>query len=188
MTSVPFDICLRCRVLHPFYVTDQTLSGSFCSSIPGKIFAWKNKPKISGLYRKNIENIAGHASETERRAETIEREIAKLKMTEYMTKHIGEIFEGRISGVTSFGMFVELPNTIEGLVKLQDMKDDYYNYDPEMHHHIGERSGKIYRLGQDIKVMVAKADINLKQIDFEIDVEHFKQNILAKIDLRHILK
>ncbi|MBC3798001.1 ribonuclease R [Acetobacterium tundrae] len=132
-------------------------------SLLGKI-----NPKSVDYIEKNIENIAGHASETERRAETIEREITKLKMTEYMTRHIGEIFEGRISGVTSFGMFVELQNTIEGLVKLQDMKDDYYNYDPEMHHHIGEHSGKIYRLGQDIKVMVAKADINLKQIDFEI--------------------
>ena len=125
-----------------------------------------NKRAVDYL-EKNIENIASHASETERQAENIEREITKLKMTEYMTRHIGEVFTGRISGVTSFGFFVELENTIEGLVRLQDLKDDYYNYDPDLHQHIGEHRGKIYRLGQEIKIRVAKADINAKQIDFE---------------------
>ena len=124
--------------------------------------------KMASYVERNIAAIAEHASETERRAENIEREITKLKMTEYMTKHLGEVFEGRISGVTSFGMFVELPNTIEGLIKLQDLRDDYYIYDPEMHQHIGEHTRKIYRLGQDIQVQAVKADINLRQIDFEI--------------------
>lgn len=131
-------------------------------TISGKI----NKKSMDYL-ETNIENIAKHASETERRAENIEREITKLKMTEYMTRHIGEEFEGRISGVTSFGFFVELENTIEGLVRLQDLKDDFYNYDPDLHQHIGEHRGKIYCLGQTIKIRVAKADVGSKQIDFE---------------------
>nr|WP_320026072.1 ribonuclease R [uncultured Acetobacterium sp.] len=130
------------------------------------IFGKINKRSMDYL-QKNIESIASHTSETERRAENIEREITKLKMTEFMTRHIGEIFTGRISGVTSFGFFVELENTIEGLVRLQDLKDDYYNYDPDLHQHIGEHRGKIYRLGQEIKIKVAKADVNAKQIDFE---------------------
>ncbi|MGV8905727.1 MAG: ribonuclease R [Acetobacterium sp.] len=116
----------------------------------------------------HIEDIGQHCSATERQAEKIEREITKLKMTEYMTAHIGETFEGRISGVTSFGFFVELPNTVEGLVRLQNMRDDYYVYDPDLHQHIGERTGKFYRLGQEVCIKVAKTDIDLKQIDFEL--------------------
>ncbi|MDD3306589.1 MAG: ribonuclease R [Acetobacterium sp.] len=131
-------------------------------ALTGKI----NKKSLDYL-EANIEAVAKHASETERRAETIEREITKLKMTEYMTRHIGEEFCGRISGVTSFGFFVELENTIEGLVRLQDLKDDFYNYDPELHQHIGEHRGKIFRLGQEIRIKVAKADVSSKQVDFE---------------------
>jgi len=116
----------------------------------------------------NIEDIGQHSSATERQAEKIEREITKLKMTEYMSAHIGESFEGRISGVTSFGFFVELANTVEGLVRLQNMRDDYYVYDPDLHQHIGERTGKFYRLGQEVCIKVAKTDIDLKQIDFEL--------------------
>jgi len=136
-------------------------------SLQGKI-----GKKLAAYVERNIAEIARHASETERRAEEIERDVTKLKMTEYMTRHLGEIFAGRISGVTSFGLFVELPNTIEGLVKLQDMRDDYYIYDPELHQHVGEHTNKIYRLGQDIRVQAVKADINLRQIDFEIVTEN----------------
>jgi len=131
-------------------------------AIAGKI----NKKSLDYL-EANIESVAKHASETERRSENIEREITKLKMTEYMTRHLEEEFIGRISGVTSFGFFVELENTIEGLVRLQDLKDDFYNYDPELHQHIGEHRGKIFRLGQEIRIKVAKADVSSKQIDFE---------------------
>ncbi len=141
---------------------DLLIHRYLAKAINGKI----NKKSMDYL-EANIENIAKHASETERRAENIEREITKLKMTEYMTRHLGEEFEGRISGVTSFGFFVELDNTIEGLVRLQDLKDDFYNYDPELHQHMGEHRGKIYCLGQAIKIRVAKADVGSKQIDFE---------------------
>jgi ribonuclease R len=134
----------------------------------GKMIKGKISDKSMEYLNKNIEKIGENSSFAERQAEKIEREITKLKMTEYMTKHIGEIFPGRISGVTSFGFFVELPNTVEGLVRLQDMKDDYYNYDPDLHQHIGERTGKFYRLGQEVQVKVSKADVDSKQIDFQI--------------------
>jgi len=132
-------------------------------SLNGKL----NQKTIDYL-EKHIDAVGVHSSETERQAEKIEREVTKLKMTEYMTAHIGETFEGRINGVTSFGFFVELPNTVEGLVRLQNMKDDYYLYDPDLHQHIGERTGKFYRLGQAVKIRVAKADVDLKQIDFDL--------------------
>ncbi|WKY49105.1 ribonuclease R [Eubacteriaceae bacterium ES3] len=124
--------------------------------------------KTKDYLMNHLEDIAKHTSEAERRAETIEREITKLKMTEFMTRHIGDIFEGRISGVTSFGLFVELPNTIEGLVRLQDLSDDYYVLDQDLHQYVGERNRKIYRLGEPVSVRVMKADVLNKEIDFEI--------------------
>jgi ribonuclease R len=132
-----------------------------------KALGGKITDKARSFLQANIESIALHASETERQAETIEREVVKLKMTEYLTRHIGDEFTGRISGVTSFGFFVELPNTIEGLVRLENMRDDYYNYDPDLHLHVGEHRGKIYRLGQEVRIRVLKADVSAKQIDFE---------------------
>ena len=132
-------------------------------SLHGKI-----SEKTVEYLEKHIEDIGQHSSETERQAEKIEREITKLKMTEYMSAHLGETFEGRISGVTSFGFFVELDNTVEGLVRLQNMRDDYYVYDPDLHQHIGERTGKFYRLGQEVCIKVLKTDVDLKQIDFEL--------------------
>ena len=125
-------------------------------------------PKEVKYLKGHIDEIAKHCSERERRADDIEREVDKIKMVEYMSRHIGETFSGQISGVTSFGFFVELPNTIEGLVRLQSLKDDYYYYDEEMHQQVGERFGKIYKLGQDVTVKLIHADINNRQIDFEI--------------------
>ena len=110
-------------------------------------------PKEVKYLKGHIDEIAKHCSERERRADDIEREVDKIKMVEYMSRHIGETFSGQISGVTSFGFFVELPNTIEGLVRLQQ---------------VGERFGKIYKLGQDVTVKLIHADINNRQIDFEI--------------------
>lgn len=124
--------------------------------------------KTKDYLHNHLEELAKHSSETERRAETIEREITKLKMTEHMTRHLGDIFEGRISGVTSFGLFVELANTIEGLVRLQDLSDDYYVLDPDLHQYVGERTRKIYRLGEPVSVRVMRADVLNREIDFEI--------------------
>ena len=81
-----------------------------------------------------------------------------------MQDKVGEVFDGIISGVTSFGMFVELDNTIAGLVRLSDMHDDYYIYDMERYSLTGERTKKVYKIGDEVKVQLIKVDMNLKQI------------------------
>ena len=117
--------------------------------------------------KKEIHSIATHCSETERRAESLERTLEKIKMTEYMSQYIGDIFEGTICSVTAFGFFVQLPNTIEGLVHVQNLDDDYYHYDESLNLFHGERFGKIYRLGQKITVRLIASDPSSKQIDFK---------------------
>lgn len=128
----------------------------------------KLSPKRQGTLNKQMPEISKHCSLTERRAEEAERETEKLKKVEYMEQHIGEEFEGVISGITSWGMYVELPNTVEGLIHVVAMDDDYYIYDEEHMLFIGERTKKIFRLGDQVKVLVAKADRIRRQIDFEL--------------------
>lgn len=113
-----------------------------------------------------LPEIARQCSERERMADEAERETEDLKKTEYMKDHEGEIFEGIISNVTNFGMFIELDNTIEGLVRMSSMEDDYYNYDDRHFCLIGERTHKTYRVGDMVKVLLAKADISAKKIEF----------------------
>ncbi len=119
-------------------------------------------------YGKILFEVANHSSKTERRADESEREVEKLKKVEYMMDHIGETFEGVISGVTAWGMYVELPNTIEGMIRVADMQDDYYIYDEERYQMIGEHTKKIYKLGQTVQVEVAGADKILRTIDFAL--------------------
>lgn len=113
-------------------------------------------------------SIAEQTSIRERQAVEAERETDDLKKAEYMLDKIDEEFEGIISGVTSFGLFVELPNTIEGLVHVSYMTDDYYHYHEKQYAMIGERTGRIYRLGDSVKVRVTKVNIEERSIDFEI--------------------
>ena len=102
-------------------------------------------------YRKILEEVTKHASETERRADEAERETVKLKKVEYMSERIGNVYTGVISGVTKWGMYVELPNTIEGLIHVANMRDDHYNYDESRYEMVGERTGKVYKLGQEVR-------------------------------------
>lgn len=113
-----------------------------------------------------LPEIAKQCSERERGADEAERESEDLKKVEYMKAHEGEIFEGIIANVTSFGMFIELDNTIEGLVRMSSMEDDYYNYDEAHYCLVGERTRKIYRIGDTVKVILAKADISARKIEF----------------------
>ncbi|MBB2182425.1 ribonuclease R [Lachnospiraceae bacterium MD1] len=119
-------------------------------------------------YSKILFEVAEHSSKTERRADEAEREVEKLKKVEYMMEHIGETFEGVISGITSWGMYVELPNTIEGMVRVTEMKDDYYFYDEERYQMVGEHTKKVYKLGQKVIVEVINADKLLRTIDFAL--------------------
>lgn len=113
-----------------------------------------------------LPEIAKQCSERERAADEAERESEDLKKVEYMKAHEGDIFEGVIANVTSFGMFIELDNTIEGLVRMSSMADDYYNYDESHFCLVGERTRKIYRIGDVVKVILAKADIAARKIEF----------------------
>ena len=121
--------------------------------------------RIKQLNNRTAE-IALQASTRERVAEEAERETDDLKKAEYMSDHIDEQFNGIISGVTPFGIFIELKNTIEGLVRVSSMEDDYYQYDEKNHQFIGERTKKTYRLGEEVRIQVWKVDVAQKQIDF----------------------
>ncbi|MDR6121704.1 ribonuclease R [Bacillus sp. SLBN-46] len=115
-----------------------------------------------------LPEIADHSSKMERRAVDAERETDELKKAEYMEDKIGEEYDGIISSVTNFGMFVELQNTIEGLVHVSYMTDDYYRFDERHYAMIGERTGKVFRIGDEITVRVVKVNKDERSIDFEI--------------------
>ncbi|WMJ87704.1 ribonuclease R [Anaerocolumna sp. MB42-C2] len=117
-------------------------------------------------YHKILPDVAMQASITERRADDAEREVDKLKKVEYMSDHIGETFEGVISGITNWGLYVELPNTVEGMVRVSEMTDDYYIYDEEHYTMMGEHTRKTYKLGEKVLVEVVAADKLLRTIDF----------------------
>lgn len=119
-------------------------------------------------FEKILHEVATHSSMTERRADEAEREVEKLKKIEYMMEHIGEVYEGVISGVTSWGLYVELPNTVEGMVRVSAMDDDYYIYDEEHYQMIGEHTKKVYKLGQKVKIQVIGADKLQRTIDFAL--------------------
>lgn len=115
-----------------------------------------------------LPEIAIQSSKMERRAVDAERETDALKKTEYMVDKVGETYHGIIGSVLRFGLFIELPNTIEGLVHISNMKDDYYNFVEEQQMLVGERTGVVYRIGQKVKIRVTKANPETREIDFEL--------------------
>lgn len=121
---------------------------------------------IKEKYAYQAQKYATSSSECEQIATKAERASEDIKKAEYMESKIGEEYEGIISSITSFGMFVELENTIEGLVRLADINDDYYIYDDINKQLIGKETGKIYKLGQKVKIKVANADKQTRKIDF----------------------
>lgn len=114
------------------------------------------------------EERAKQSSEREKMATKVEREAEDLKKAEYMEKRIGEEYEGIVSSVTSFGIFVELENTVEGLIRFDDLGDEYFIYDEDRKRLIGERTNKTYKIGDKVKIRVKKASKIVRQIDFEI--------------------
>ena len=119
-------------------------------------------------YEGMLTEVAKHSSEMERRAEEAERETIKLKKAEYMEDRIGQVFEGVISSITKWGMYVELSNTIEGLIHVTNMYDDHYNYYEERYEMVGEHTNKVYKLGQTVNVRVLGVDKLQRTIDFEL--------------------
>ena len=119
-------------------------------------------------YDKILPEVAKHSSEMERRADEAERETDKLKKVEYMSERIGEEFEGVISGVTEWGFYVELPNTVEGLVHVTTLVDDYFHYNESTYELVGEVTNIRYKLGQRVHVMVTGTDKILRTIDFRV--------------------
>lgn len=117
-------------------------------------------------YEKILPQVAVQTSALERRADEAERETDKLKKVQYMERFIGQEFEGIISGVTSWGFYVELPNTVEGLVHISELRDDYYVFLEERYELSGEMTGKTYKLGQTIRVQLTGCDRFSKTIDF----------------------
>ncbi len=117
-------------------------------------------------YKDILPEVAKQSSTTERRADEAERETNKLKKAEYMQQFIGEEFEGVVSGITSWGIYVELINTVEGLVHVSKMGGDYYSYDENTYEMVGEATGKTYKLGLPVKVRVDDCDLLTKTIDF----------------------
>ena len=124
--------------------------------------------------------ITEHSSDRERAAVECEREVEDMKMAEYMENHIGEEFEGTISSVTNFGMFITLPNTIEGLVRVGDLKDDYYEYKDTLMSLVGKHNHKMYRLGDKVKIKCTNASKNKKEIDFIISSKNNNNTVKYK--------
>ncbi len=117
-------------------------------------------------YEEILPDVAKHSSSRERLAEEAERETDKLKKAQFMQRHIGDVFTGVISGVTNWGIYVELPNTVEGLVHISKIEGDYYYYNEDRYELVGESTGKRYVLGQTIDVRVNSVDITLRAVDF----------------------
>lgn len=120
------------------------------------------------LLKTRMPEIAQQSSERERVAVDAERDTEQLKKAEYMLDKVGEEFDGIISSVTSFGMFIELDNTVEGLIRLSDMADDYYHFDEQHMQLIGERTANIHRIGDEVKIRVARVNMDDHTIDFEM--------------------
>ena len=128
--------------------------------------------KINQKRIEQLTNIVDYSStissEKERKAELVERDVKDYYKALFMSDKIGQEFEGVVSSVTSFGMFIELDNTVEGLVRLANISDDYYIFDESTYTIIGEATKKTYKIGDTVNIRVAKVNVDLKEIDFEL--------------------
>ena len=120
-------------------------------------------------YEKILPEVAKHSSEMERHADEAERESVKMKKAEYMLDHVGEIYEGVISGLTNYGIFVELDNTVEGMIRLADIEGDYFLYDEKTMSVNGTHTKKSYNLGQKLRVKVVYVDKEFREIDLMLE-------------------
>lgn len=135
------------------------------------IFNEPNDKELNRLieyWDENLPALCDHASEKERDSIDCERDVESMKMAEYMESHIGEEYDGTISSVMNFGLFVQLDNMIEGLVHISEIKGDYYTFDETTHTLRGEKKGKMYKLGQKVRVVVTNASKENSTIDFNL--------------------
>ena len=130
--------------------------------------AKKLRKKRRAYYDGLLPPLAGALSKLERRADEVEREVDKLKKVQYMSSHVGEQFTGVISGVTKWGIYVALPNTIEGMIPLSALHGDRYEFDEESYSVVGTYTGSLFTLGQSLDIIVERADIEKRQIDFAL--------------------
>ncbi len=119
-------------------------------------------------YQNILEEVAGQSSERERKAAEAERETFRMKKAEYMSEHLYEEFDGVISGITAWGLYVELPNTVEGLVRASSLQGDYFEYNESNYEMVGTHTGKTWKLGQAVRIRVTGADRLARTIDFEL--------------------
>ncbi len=138
-------------------------------------------PQDLKIFAKRLEDAAKKTSERERRAVAIERESSNLKSTEYMQQFIGQKFDAVISSVTNFGLFVELENGVEGLIRMTSLTDDYYNYVESEFALIGKRKGKIYSIGDELRVKLVDANIKFRQLTFELAEGVTAKNLIAEV-------
>ena len=127
------------------------------------------------IYRSQAVRYAETSSEREKIAQKVEREAIQIKMAEYMQDKVGEEYDGIISSITSFGMFVELENTVEGLIRFENLGEDYYIYDENRKTLFGERTKTIFKIGDSIRIRVIRANKELREIDFERVIPEEKQ-------------
>ena len=134
------------------------------------------------LYLKadELEQLCKHSSDMEKLAAEAERASIKYKQVEYLTDKIGQEFKGVISGVTEYGLFVEIiENKCEGMIRVRDMKDDSYSFDADNYRMVGRRTGRIYSLGDNVNIIVRRADLVKKQLDFEfVNATPVKQEVI----------
>jgi ribonuclease R len=117
---------------------------------------------------KKYDDLCRHSSSMEERAANAERASVKYKQVEFMQNHIGEIYSGVISGVTDWGLYVELENKIEGMIPIRELDDDFYIFDEKQYTLKGRHKNKVYRLGDEIKVKIWRTNLERKQIDFRL--------------------
>lgn len=128
-------------------------------------------------YEQRLPEVASHSSKMERRADEAERETEKLKKAQYMEERIGEIYEGVISGITQWGIYVELPNTVEGLIHVATLPGDYYYYDESAYEMAGRDTGRTFKLGERVTVRVSDVDLALRTVDFVLYEEDMAEGV-----------
>ena len=136
-------------------------------------------------WEKALPIIAEHCSVKEQDADNCERDVEKMKKCEYMENHINEEFTGVISGVQEFGIFVELSNTVEGMIRLEDIKDDYYYFDESTYSIVGRKTKKRYSFGDSVSVKVIAASKENMTVDFALSKKELESNEKGKLKRKH---